>query len=499
MIYLITFFISLILCLGLMPLVIVLARLANFVDMPHARKVHQKAIPRIGGMAFTVATSITVAVVVYFLPSVREQFAAMQKQVIVLFAAALGVFLVGLIDDAKDISGKLKFLSLILGSLAVCWSGSAIDNLIVGEVFNLDLGHFSWPLTVMWITGVTIGVNILDGLDGLAGGLAAIAAGAIAILAFYIGLPIIGIIMLALLGSLASFLFFNYNPAKVFMGDCGSMFLGFMLGASSIICASKSNSVQILGISAVALGVPIIDIACTMVRRVVIERCSVFHADRGHIHHRLLDLGISHRHVVVILYIVTGITVLLAMFILVTTGTDSLAILLCILLLYLIFFKAIGSYNIRLTIAALRRNNLIKQSTKSYRAHFEEMLLEFRRATTFDQWWKIIADAADRLSFQSLTMEFVNRDGSTRLLQWTRDPDLTLNNLKLKTNNTTSINLPVLDRRDDQMLQMYAEVCIDETLESTGTRLTLFMRLLDEHSVADLPRQAKEMPEGTND
>ncbi len=509
MTYLTTFFLALFLCLSLMPLVIRFARRANLIDIPNARKVHQKAVPCVGGIAFIAAMCIAVAVVVGFLPSVRQQFAAAQKQVIVLITASLFIFLMGLIDDVRGLSGRLKFLSLILASFAVCWSGSGIRTLAVGTVFTLDLGFFSWPLTALWITGITVGVNFLDGLDGLAGGLSSIAAVAIAILAFYIGLPVIAIIMLALLGSLIGFLFFNYNPAKVFMGDCGSLFLGFLLAASSVICVSKSGSIETLGICAVALGIPIIDTACTMVRRVILERRSMFHAERGHIHHRLLDLGLSQRHVVMILYIVTAITTALAMFTLMTKDYKTVAILLCILLLYLIFFQAIGSYNVSQIIAAIRRNTSIKQSTKGFRMRFEDMQLEFRQAATFDQWWKVMCTAATRLGFQSLTMEITNRDGTQRILEWSKDSDLKLNNLTLKTDsnltlnhlklktysNLIAIDLPVRDRRSAEPLAIQARICIDESLESTGTRLTLFMRLLDEHSIADLPSQEKETPE----
>jgi len=419
----------------------------------------------------------------------------MQKQVVVLIAASLFISMVGLVDDARGLSGRFKFLSLILGSFAVCWSGSYVHTLAVGTVFTLDLGFFSWPLTVLWITGVTVGVNFLDGLDGLAGGLSSIAAAAIAVLAFYLGLPAVGIIMLALLGSLTGFLFFNYNPAKVFMGDCGSMFLGFMLGASSVICTSKSGSIETLGIAAVALGVPVIDTACTMVRRVVLERRSMFHAERGHIHHRLLDLGLNQRHVVTVLYFVTFITTALAMFTLVTKDYNTVAILLCILLLYMIFFQAIGSYNVRQIIAALRRNKSIKQSTKGFRVHFEDMQLEFRRAATFDRWWKVTSTAANRLGFQSLTMEVTNRDGTTRTLEWQRkdsaakQPESSPPSHLSPSNFSPpvlSIKLPIPDRRSADPLAIQAKLCIDESLESTGTRLTLFMRLLDEHGIHTL-------------
>jgi hypothetical protein len=184
------------------------------------------------------------------------------------------------------------------------------------------------------------------------------------------------------------------------------------------------------------------------------------------------------------------------MFTLVTKDYATVAILLCILLLYLVFFRAIGSYDVMQIIAALRRNKSIKQSTKSFRIHFEDMQLEFRQATTFDHWWKLVCTAAVRLGFHSLKLEITNRDGSRQILEWQRKADLTLSKAEDasgaksgfgRTEGLIAIDLPLNDRRSDQILQMHTELCIDKSLESTGTRLTLFMRLLDEHGIHTLP------------
>ncbi len=522
--YLFTFSISLCLTLLSIPVVRRLALKVGLVDHPDARKVHSKPVPRVGGIAFVL--SILISSAFAFWSWQDAVFAAMPKEVVTLLIASLFIFAVGLIDDYRQLTGKIKFAALFLASFAVYYSGSGIHTLTVGKLFSIELGWTSWLLTALWISGITVGVNFLDGLDGLAGGLCAIAACVIAILAFYVGAPVIALIMLAVVGGLAGFLYFNRYPAKVFMGDCGSMFLGFILGASSIICASKSShAIEVLGITAVVLGIPIIDAGCTMIRRGILERRSIFNAERGHIHHRLLDLGLHQRHVVIILYLVTIVTTTLAMFTLITSGVDTIAILSCILLLYLVFFRAIGSYNVQHTIQAIKRNRAIKRDVKRYKDFFEDAQLQARRVESFDQWWQTVCSAAEQMDFNSISLPITNRDGTRRILEWKRNNsatqqpdasnDLKLNHLKPKTpaklahltpktcpsnplgltpdpcSQLIHTSLPIKDRRTGSSLRLIIDIPADGSLESSNLRVTLFSRLLDEHSIADLPGKTK--------
>jgi UDP-GlcNAc:undecaprenyl-phosphate GlcNAc-1-phosphate transferase len=186
--------------------------------------------------------------------------------------------------------------------------GFRIDAIELPLVGPMSMGIFALPVTIFWIVGIINAVNLIDGLDGLAGGIVFFAGITNFVVAYVTGSTFVASIMAAMLGSVLGFLFFNFNPARIFMGDSGSYFLGFLLGAMSLAGSSQkaSTAVSIL-VPIVALGVPIFDTLFTMVRRFV-ERRPLFSADRGHVHHRLLDMGITHRRAVLILY---GVSIVL--------------------------------------------------------------------------------------------------------------------------------------------------------------------------------------------
>ena len=238
----------------------------------------------------------------------------MRVQIVVLLASATGVFLIGLIDDIRHLPVLPKFLVEVLGATALCLVGVRIDSIDFTGGQVLHLGWLGCPLTLLWIVGVTNAVNMSDGLDGLAAGVAAIACGVIAVFAIHgstihTGLAqsndvMMALFSLALLGGLSGFLFFNFNPAKVFMGDCGSLFIGFTIASASVMCVSKSSALVGLTLPALALGIPIFDTLFSMLRR-FLERRSLFAPDGSHFHHQLLRLGLNQRRAVIIIYAVT--------------------------------------------------------------------------------------------------------------------------------------------------------------------------------------------------
>jgi len=295
--------------------------------------------------------------------------------------------------------------------------------------------------------------------------------------------------MLAMLGSLTGFLFFNFNPAKIFMGDCGSMFLGFTIASSSILCHAKSSTLVGLALPVVALGVPIFDTLFSMLRR-FLERRSMFAPDRRHFHHRLIDLGLNQRHVVITIYTVTLLAAGLGMFMMVTRNSSSLLVFLSILLLLLLVFRIVGSIRLRETIAGLQEKYTLSSQMKEERRSFEEAQLVFRQAATFNQWWQAVSKAAESMGFLSLSLPLTNRDGTHHKLTWQQ---------KVKTPNIgheelLKVNVPVQDRRSGPHLNLKAEVCKNGSLESAGRRIALFTRLFDEHDIVDLPRNGTSSP-----
>jgi len=289
------------------------------------------------------------------------------------------------------------------------------------------------------------------------------------------------VLMLAMLGSLTGFLFFNFNPAKIFMGDCGSMFLGFTIASSSVLCQAKSSTLVGLALPVVALGVPIFDTIFSMLRR-FLERRSMFAPDRRHFHHRLIDLGLNQRHVVITIYVVTLLASGLGLFMMVTRNSSSLLVFLCILLLLLLVFRIVGSIRLRETIAGLQQKYSLSGKMKEEIRSFEQAQLVFRQAATFNQWWQAVSSAAERMGFWTLSLPLTNRDGTHRTLTWRQD---------IKTPNfgqeeLLKINVPIRDRRTGPFLNLKAEVCRYGSLESAGRRIALFTRLIDEHNITSL-------------
>ena len=289
------------------PAVIWLARRIKAVDHPGVRTIHERPTPRIGGVAIFISAMSLLIAVLFLSSTVSNAFRDIRLQLTTLFCTATFIFFIGLVDDLKRLPARFKFLVELLAGCALCMVGVRVSAIAVTEQWTLQLGSLSWPLTLLWIVGVTNAVNMSDGLDGLAAGVAAIACGVIAVFAIHGGQAVMAVLMLALIGSLTGFLFFNFNPARIFMGDCGSLFLGFIIAASSVLCSMESSALVGLALPFLALGVPIFDALFSMLRR-FLERRSIFAPDRSHFHHKLVDLGLKQRHVVILIYTITLIT-----------------------------------------------------------------------------------------------------------------------------------------------------------------------------------------------
>ncbi len=348
----------------LVPLVSRLAKRYCLVDYPGPRKVHKTAIPRIGGIAFVIS-SLTFILAVFFLDNnVGRSFRQSYTEFITLLIGAGFIFTVGLIDDLRRLRGYTKLLCLIVASIAICASGATISSISFGSWFELETGWTAWPMTIIWIVMITICISVIDGLDGLAAGIAAIVCGTIVCLALWSGQVAMAVLMLALLGSVTGFLFFNFYPAKIFMGDCGSMFLGFMIGAGSIVCQTKTSTLVGLAIPFLVLGAPILDTGLVIVSRRILERRSMFAPDKTHLHHRLLKLGLHHRAVVIVIYATTAICASLGLLMLTTDGGWSLGLLTGGLLLLFTMLACLHSGRFRKILQALRCNLGNRQRSK---------------------------------------------------------------------------------------------------------------------------------------
>ncbi len=422
------------------------------------------------------ATMCLVVPVLLLSNTIGDTFRKVLPKVVVILLAATSMFAVGLLDDIKHLRARTKLLAQLAAAIAVCCAGTRIESVAVADWLTLDFGWFSWPLTLLWIVGITNAVNFCDGLDGLAAGISTVACGVIAVFAVQSGQVVMAVLMLALLGSLSGFLLFNFNPARIFMGDSGSLFLGFTIAASSVMCASKSSALVGLALPVLALGIPIFDTLFSMLRR-FLQRRSIFAPDRSHFHHRLLDLGLNQRHVVIAAYGVTLLITGLGMFMMATRNANSLIILFCILLLLILVFRVVGSVRLRETVAGLRKKYALSQHRREERIDFEDAQLHFRDARTFDQWWRAVCEAAQRMDFAWVSLQTENEDGSVHTEVWRPE------NTRPDMSDVVIMNIPVRNHRTAGAMEFEIAVLVNGSLESAGHRATLFSRLIDEHSI----------------
>ena len=282
------------------PIVRTLAFKVGAVDVPKdARRMHKHPIPRMGGLAIFFGFILSTLV---FMP-LNEQLRGM------LLGAVLIVIL-GIFDDIYALPAKPKFLVQIVAATIAAMSGNCVEFLSNPNIFSSEpyweLGWFSIPFSVLWIVGITNAVNLIDGLDGLACGVSTISSTTLLVIALTVAEPEVAILMAALSGACVGFLPYNLNPAKIFMGDTGSTFLGFILATVSIQGLFKFYTIISFAVPFLILGLPIFDTCFAILRRVA-KGQSPMAPDRGHIHHRLIDMGLTQKQTVAVLYVISAI------------------------------------------------------------------------------------------------------------------------------------------------------------------------------------------------
>jgi len=312
MLFIFAFIVALVVTMLLIPPVMKWADKIGAIDVPDARKVHTQAIPRVGGIAM-VAGSVTSILLL----------AELDQQVIAILVGFIVIWGFGLWDDKCDLNYKIKFLGQLLAVVIVVTWGD-----VIVRTFPFIDGHIpdylAIPLTIFALVGITNAINLSDGLDGLAGGTSLITISIIALLAYDAGGEIVVLISMAVAGSILGFLRHNTHPARLFMGDTGSQFLGFSLGVLVIILSQTVNSAMSPFIPLFILGLPILDTMAVMGQRIY-ERRSPFSPDKNHIHHKLLDIGFDQYEAVFIIYLLQSALIAVAYFML--YESDSMLIL----------------------------------------------------------------------------------------------------------------------------------------------------------------------------
>jgi UDP-GlcNAc:undecaprenyl-phosphate GlcNAc-1-phosphate transferase len=277
----------------------------NMMDIPGHRKIHEEAIPNLGGIVIFFGFLLSLLFVI----QIEGQFRA-------LLIGGVIILLLGVVDDIANLSPKHKFIiQMIPALIVIIYNSDLINNFIVNQLKGFDLlGYLLYPILIFWIVGVTNSINLIDGLDGLACGVSFIALVTFLILGLRQNLEALSLISIALAGSMLAFLKFNFYPAKIFLGDSGSTFTGFMLASVGALWVLNSGNTFFVFIPVIILALPIFDTLFAIWRRYRGHH-PIFQADKGHLHHRLLTRGIAHKNVVFILWGVSAICSVIALII----------------------------------------------------------------------------------------------------------------------------------------------------------------------------------------
>lgn len=297
------------------------------IDVPKdERRVHNHPIPRMGGLAIFIGFVLSLLI-----------FVDVSTPVLGILLGALIIVVMGAIDDIVNLNAWIKLAGQIVAAVVAIRCGIVFDAISNPNPFSEQTtfvlaNYLPIPLTLLWIVGCTNAVNLIDGLDGLAVGVSTISSLTMLVVAMFVAEPSVAVILAALTGACLGFIPYNFNPAKIFMGDVGSQLLGFVLSTASILGMFKLHAMITFLVPLLALAVPLADTTFAFFRR-IIHGQSPFHADKGHFHHRLLALGLNQKQAVAVLY---GISAVLGLIAVLLAGSGALVRIVCAVCAFII-------------------------------------------------------------------------------------------------------------------------------------------------------------------
>ena len=338
--YLTSFIISFVFVCAVTPALIKIGKKFGFVDQVNQRKIHRGAIPRIGGIAISIGTMLPILhlFIIFKLRNIVD--IETTNNMLLYFGGGLAISFLGLIDDIKGVNAKIKLLFQTVIAIVATQHGALIQSLPM-PWGRLELGFLGYIITVLWIVCIINAFNLIDGMDGLSSGITLFSSLTLAILAIVNGYLSVAVVALALAGAVTGFLIFNFNPAKIFMGDSGSMFIGYILAILSLRGQSKAHAIVSILVPIIAMGLPILDTTLAFLRR-ILRHQSVFMADKQHIHHFLLSLGFNQRKTVLILYSISISFTILAMIMIFNNNINTFLILLVFVIIVFVIITKLG-------------------------------------------------------------------------------------------------------------------------------------------------------------
>lgn len=390
--------------IGCVPIVKRLARLIGALDEPtEERQIHVASVPRLGGVAVFVPAFAMALVGIHFLSDASLQQSG--PELFGLFVASSAVFVLGLCDDVFKLRPSVKLAVQGAATVVLYFAGIRIEEI------TTPFGVWHLPAVVgillmgFWVVGLTNGMNLVDGVDGLATGLGIVGAMTIAVLAFLQGSLEVALIAGTLCGSLVGFLFFNFHPATIFLGDSGALTLGFLLAAVPILASQKSTTAVALLVPMIAFGIPIFDTALAIIRRTA-QGKRLFEADREHVHHRLLALGLNQRQVALTLYGVSAVLAVMAILMTTASRAGALAILAALGVALIVCVRRLGMDAVQ-AIGRKLRHGERRQRPPWFRSLLaQNTASSLERCQTAEEMARVLDEVRRGLEYDTLQVRF---------------------------------------------------------------------------------------------
>jgi UDP-GlcNAc:undecaprenyl-phosphate GlcNAc-1-phosphate transferase len=391
-------------CLVLTPIFRDIFRSYGIVDQPdRRRKIHVHPIPRVGGIPIFISYAIALYPFSHAPAALADYLPLIQK----LAPAATVIFATGLIDDLIGLKPWQKLLGQLGAAALAYWAGVRVLGVI-------GLGASNWwslPLTLFWLIACTNAFNLVDGLDGLAAGVGLVATVTLLGAALLHGNPALALVSGPLVGALLGFLCYNFNPATVFLGDSGALLIGFLLGCFGAVWTQKSDALISLSVPLLALSIPLLDVSLAILRR-FLRNQPIFSADRGHIHHRLIDRGLTPRRAVLVLYLVCAMAAAFALLLTMPhAGRYFGLVMLAVCGVVWFGIRQLRYAEFGLASRLLFGGEL--QRTLGGQMRLERLAEELGQAEDEEDCWRLVSTAARDFGFDSVRL-------SLRGAQWER-------------------------------------------------------------------------------
>jgi UDP-GlcNAc:undecaprenyl-phosphate GlcNAc-1-phosphate transferase len=403
----------------LTPLVRRACERLGWLDAParDGRQIHRRAVPRLGGVAVCAAVYVALAALVGVDNAVTDALAASRRQLFATLAPAALVFLFGVYDDLRGTRARTKFLALGAAAALFYALGGRIEVLSVPWVGVVELPPAaSFAVTLVWVIGIANAFNLIDGLDGLAAGAALFASLVMLLVALMLGQTTVAVVACVLCGALVGFLRYNFNPASIFLGDSGALFIGFILAALSVHGAQKASTAVAVAIPLLAFGVPVVDTGFTLVRR-FLGRRPLFEGDREHIHHMLLERGWSQRRVAFVLYGVSALFGLTALFFVSDAGRATGFLLFVIAACVVLGVGRLRYHEVDELRAGLRRNLSERRARAANNIRVRRASRRMSEAATPEELFAAVGELLSLGEFAYARVQ-LGREGSEPALNW---------------------------------------------------------------------------------